>query len=126
MPTRPPARNRLTLLPRSPTAPLAPYGRDFLGARFWPMRVPGFRPPSAVYRTCRIEGVARTYIYTLISMLILTRPTSRPVFRNDSACIPTSGGESQAGESGIVLGSFSWSLGIACRTELTWQVHVIA
>jgi len=65
VPTRPPARNRLTLLPRSPTAPLAPYGRDFLGAPLLAdacSRLPptvGCSPhmqPRVKARNCRVRG----------------------------------------------------------------------
>ena len=43
-------RSRLTPLLRSSTAPLGTIQTGFLAPRFWPMRVPGFRPPLDVYR----------------------------------------------------------------------------
>jgi len=46
VPTRLPARSRLTLLPRSPTVPLRTIRTGFLADRLWLMRVPGFRPPA--------------------------------------------------------------------------------
>ena len=69
VPTRLPACNRLTPLPRSPTALLCTIRTGFPAARLWPGARSRLPPTRRVFTSHgRIAGVARPYIYAFACM----------------------------------------------------------